>query len=259
MLLTVLGALWRRIAANVTISVAMKASPQDRPPHEEFLLRNAGTLPELITEVDLETLNSGLRFLFAHLRDARQQFENEPDGGRSAAITALGGVWRFILLFKEPRAECLHMPVLDLQGALAALSENLVLPILKPVPRSGRAPSSHVHAAVIGWAAGAVQRLMRKGFSRTESCKAVAAQLRKDGVQPERGAGKVTADTVRHWCANVASDIGGHELPARLCRLNLSETEDSDSTSPRDDVRRDVLASLSACVREITLANPKAT
>jgi hypothetical protein len=59
---------------------------KDLPP-QEFLLQSRGTLPEFITEADLETLNSGLRFLFAHLRDARQQFENEADGGRFAAVT----------------------------------------------------------------------------------------------------------------------------------------------------------------------------
>ena len=64
--------------------------PKDLPPHLEFLLQSQGTLPEFITEADLETLNSGLRFLFAHLRNARQQFENEGDGGRLAAVAALG-------------------------------------------------------------------------------------------------------------------------------------------------------------------------
>jgi hypothetical protein len=236
----------------------MEASPPDRPPREEFLFRKEGTLPEFITEADLETLNSGLRFLFADLRHARQQLENEPDGVRSAALIALGGAWRFIMLFKEPRAEGLQMPLVHLHVALASLLENLVLPMLKPVPRpGGRAFSSAVSLAVRAYAAAAVRRLMRKGFRRMESCRAVAAQLTKDGVRPERGSGtKVAADTVRSWCDEVASDIGRHGLAARLYDLSLSKTEDSDSTSSRDKVRSRVLADLSHNVRELNLANP---
>jgi len=227
------------------------------------LLRQKGTLPESVTESDLETLNAGLRFLFAHLRDSRQQSKNESDGGRSAAATALGGMWRFIMLFEEALAESLQLPLLRLHGALGELEANLVDPMLRPVPRRGHPPSSHVHEAVIGRAVAAVRLLMRRDFRRMEACEAVAAQLRKDGVRPERGsADGVAADTVRHWCADVDSDVGRHGLAAQLCHSVLSETEGSDlSASSRDEVRSRELARLSAWVREITLpiqkpANP---
>ncbi len=229
--------------------------PKDLPPHLEFLLQSQGTLPEFITEADLETLNSGLRFLFAHLRDARQQFENEGDGGRLAAVTALGGLWQFIVLFKEPLANSLQIPVLHEQAALAALEENLVFQIHKPVPRRGRPPSGHVHAAMIGHAAGTVQRLLQIGLTRDESHRAVAAHLTKLGVKTGRG-GRVTANTVRHWCDEVAID--GHGLAAQLCHSILSEIEDSDfATSSRGEARIRVLDKLSAWVWGIIPASPK--
>src|SRR5262249_21866420 len=115
-------ALWRWMAVIVMIGAAMKQD-QDQYPHVKFADRNKGTLPESITEVDLETLNTALRFLFARLREARRQFESEGDDGRAGAFTALAATWMFITLFKEPFAEDLQVPVLHLQQALALLEK----------------------------------------------------------------------------------------------------------------------------------------
>jgi hypothetical protein len=95
--------------------------------------RHKGTLPGIIGEAELETLNAGLNLLFARLREARRR--EEGDAGRPGAFTALGALFQFIVLFKQPHAETLYVPVLKLLDALAALDNNAVEPIIKPTRR----------------------------------------------------------------------------------------------------------------------------
>jgi hypothetical protein len=205
----------RTAASRVRFAASAMNLSQDQYPHVKFADRNKGTLPESITEVDLETLNTALRFLFARLREARRQFESEGDDGRAGAFTALAATWMFITLFKEPFAEDLQVPVLHLQQALALLEKNVVLPILKPTRKSGSAVSSYVRAAVKGCAAGTVQRLLETGMSPSEAHQAVSKVVLTDvGIRPERRDGKTTRTTVRHWCDDVASDVGRHGMAA---------------------------------------------
>src|SRR5947209_1764021 len=88
---------------------------------------------------------------------------------------------------------------MNLHGALLALNENNVEPILKPKKRTGRAPSSPRRYGLIGIAVGAAQRLEWTGLSAAEANKAVATKLNAVGVEPKRGKSRVTADTVRRW------------------------------------------------------------
>ena len=196
----------RRVAAEQGIE--SNALSGDAPPHLTFLTRFNGSLPETIAESDLETLNSGLGFLFARLREARKSYHDQKDGGRAEAVTALGAIWQFIMLFKTPRAELLHAPIHRLQAALVALDQNNVSPILKPLARPGRAPSSDAYAALQGHAAGTVMRLRKTGLNPTQAYTLVAKDLAKLGVRPQRGSDAVTANTVRHWCDEVANDVG---------------------------------------------------
>ena len=53
------------------------------------------------------------------------------------------------------------MPIVRLQDALAGLEQNRREPILKPIPRSGRAPSSGAYASLKGHAAATVQLLVK--------------------------------------------------------------------------------------------------
>jgi hypothetical protein len=175
----------RRVAAED--GVESKALSGDAPPYVNFLMRAKGSLPETIADSDLETLNVGLGFLFARLREARQQYDEGADSDRAASITALGAMWQFIMLFKFPLAELLHLPILKLQDALAMLDQNNVLPILKPVARPGRAHSSHAYAALQGNAAGAVMRLLKTGLNPDQARTLVAKELAKMGVRPARG------------------------------------------------------------------------
>jgi hypothetical protein len=218
----------------------------------EFVTQHAGSLPEAVAEGDLDTLNSGLCFLFADLRSAKRLCREKGDNGRAGASAALGAIWRFVMLFKGPLAETLHVPILNLHASLDALENNLVEPILKPVPRIGRAPSSDRRDALKGCVAGTVERLLRTGLSRKDANLAVAKQLRQLGVGPERGSGEVTDDTVRHWCEEVAIDVGQHGTAAQMYHSMFTSAEvDRFSALPLDQARTHALDSLAGFVRAI--------
>jgi hypothetical protein len=182
----------------------------------EFIDRMKGSLPEALTERDLETLNAALRFFFADLRAAWELFQASEDHGRAGAIKALAATWRFIALFQQPLSENLQLPILRLQDALAALDDNNISPMLIPVPRTGRAASSGTRAALKGHAAGAVARLMQAGVDRRQACEQVAKTLTQLGVRPERGSGEITATTIRHWCDEVSADVSRQGAAATL-------------------------------------------
>jgi hypothetical protein len=219
-------------------------------PQNEFAARAKGTLPEAITETDLQTLNSGLHLLFADLREAQRRFEADEDG-RLGAFTALGAMGRFIILFKAPHAEALQVPIIRLQDALAMLENNLVMPMLRRRPSPGRAPSSHAHATLRGNAAGTVQLLRKTSIDRQQAYRAVANQLKELGVRPERGSGNVTADTVRHWCEEVARDVGRQGTVAMAYDSMLSEIEPKISALTQEQARRWALDSLTAFVQRL--------
>jgi hypothetical protein len=244
----------RRPIVTTTASTHGNAQSDGSPPHLDFVKRYAGALPETIVESDLETLNSGLVFLFALLRDARRLYDEEGDGGRAGAFTALGAMWQFIMLFKLPHAELLHTPILNLQTALAALEENNVLPIVKPVARHGRAPSSHVHATLKGHAAGTVRRLVETGLGRREAHQTVAKLLQHLSIRPERGSGSVTATTVRNWQDEVSSDVGRRGTAAMMhdSMFTLLEQQ-SFSAMAQDQARRYALAELAQWVQSVFL------
>jgi hypothetical protein len=149
-------------------------------------LISASPGPETIAEADLNTLNSGLGFLFGRLREAQAEFHEEGDNGRRGAFTALAASRMFITLFRTPFEEELYVPILRLQDALAMLDKNRVEPIVKPARRSGRAPSSNTYLCLKGYAATTVELLLQAGLTRDDARRAVATQLRQLGVRPER-------------------------------------------------------------------------
>jgi hypothetical protein len=213
----------RRVAA--TTSTGRKIEAGELPVNLLFTSRMVGTLPEAVTPSDLELLNSGLRWLFADLRRAHRYFQNGEGNGRGGAVTALGALWRFVTLFAAPLAEGLHTPIHDLQTALEALEQNNVLPMLKPAARPGRAKSSRGREALKGHAAGTVQRLLKAGIKPVDAHRRVAKELTKLGVRPERGAGAVTATTVRHWCDEVANDVNRLGPAAVIYDAMFTESE----------------------------------
>jgi len=193
--------------------------------HLVFLEHHRGTLPDAVSEADLEVLNPALDLLFSRLREARRQFTHDGDCGRLGAFTALGALWQFVVLFERAHAETLEAPILELLNALASLEDNAVLPILRRIPRSGRSRSSQAHLALKGLAAATVQRLMDTGLDQSEARERVAKLLQRLDVKADRGSGNVTAGTVRNWCNECSSDVGRRGAAAIMYDRTLAEPE----------------------------------
>jgi hypothetical protein len=196
------------------------------------------------------------------LRQARERFEKEGNDDRHAAFSALGACWSFITLFRTPVEETLHVPILRLQDALAGLDEGRTEPIVKAVrrPRGGRAPSSHAHAGMKGYAAATVQLLLQTGFALGDAHRAVATELSQLGVRPERGSGTVTATTVRNWCNEVSSDVGRRGMAALMYDDKLApEEQERFSSLPKGQARKFALQCLATWVRSLFPEPPKAT
>jgi hypothetical protein len=240
----------RQVAAEK--GVQSKTPSGNARPHVDFLERFQGSLPETMAERDLETLNLGLSFLFAWLREAKQQYEEGTDGGRVAAFTALGAMWQFIMLFNSPLAEGLHLPILKLQDALATLDKNNVLPMLKPIARPGRAASSHAYVALQGHAAATVMRLRKLGLDPKQAFTLVAKELTSLGVRPERGKHAITANTVRHWCDDVASDVSREGTAAIMYDKTFTDDENERFRAlPPADAKKFTLGTLRQYVQKI--------
>ena len=229
------------------------------PPFLEFWKRTKGSLPETIGEADLSTLNSALGFLFNRLRQARAQFEQEEDNGRWGAFCALGAFQSFITLFRTPLEEALHVPIVRLQDALAGLEQNWREPILKPIPRSGRAPSSGAYASLKGHAAATVQLLVQVGLTRDDARREVATVLRPL-VRPDRGKGAVTATTVRTWSSEVSRDVGRNGFAAMMYDdRTAAKNQARFSALPKGEAKQLALRELADWVQSTFPAKTKAT
>jgi hypothetical protein len=191
----------------------------------EFLERTEGALPEEISERDLETLNTALRFFFTDLHYAFELYREREGHGRAGAVKALGATWRFIAIFAQPLSDNLHVPILRLLDAPLALDDNHVEPMLRPVPHRGRAKSTQARAALKGQVAGTVMRLMQAGVPQLEACDQVAKALATHGIRPERSGQPTTATTVRHWCDDVEADIGRQGTAAMVFQDMFVEEE----------------------------------
>jgi len=212
------------------------------PPFRKFWNQAKGTIPDIVGEADLSTLNSALDFLFSRLRVAQEQFYQEGDNGRRGAFTALAASWMFITAFRTPFNEELYVPILRLQDALAMLDENQVEPILRPVRRSGRGPSSYTYACLKGYAAAAVELRLQQGLARADAYLAVATQLSELGVRPGRGSGAVTPTTVGNWYDEVSSDVDRHGIAAGMFDKKLLSNKGADRTQTFQKLAAWVLA-----------------
>jgi hypothetical protein len=211
-------------------------------------------LPETIEEADLANLNLALGALFDRLREARAQFEDEGDHGRLAACNALGAFWQFITHFRAPYMQSLQVPILRLQDALSKLNESRVEPILQPVRRrrGGRPPSSDTYASLKGQAVATVELLHRVGLEWRAARLAVAKELSKLGVRPERGSGLVTATTLRNWRDEILSDVGRHNAAAVTYEMALTPAEQKKFTNmPNGQARSHALRLLTHWVKSV--------
>jgi hypothetical protein len=166
-------------------------------------------------------------------------------------MIALTAFWQFITLFGSPLAENLHIPVVRLRDALAMLEHGKVEPILKPVRRPGRAPSSHSYAALKGAATATVDLLRQAGLDPEGAHRTVARVLRQPGVRPERGRDPVTGTTVKNWCDEISEDYGRRGTAALMHDLFLGDEQERFSALPKDQAKRFALQLLATLVGSI--------
>ncbi len=226
------------------VGMPAKAAVPEELQHLEFLNTHLGTLPAIIGEADLVTLNAALRFFFYGLSEARRLCEEKRDFSRTGTQLALAACWQFVVLFEEAKGQSLHLPILRLQDALKTLEYGLVQPILKKRKGPGRPPSSYAHMTLKGQAAATVKHLTNSGLGRTEAFKRVAQDLSKIGMKAERGSGHITANTVRNWCTDVAKDVGRKGTAATTYDGDFT-AERQRQFSSQDAMQRHALAKLS--------------
>jgi hypothetical protein len=194
------------------------------PAGADFFERFNGTLPEVITQSNLPTLNAALFLLFARLREVRRLY-HETENDRLAICMALGAYYRFIDLFQKPLAECLHTPIVDLISALEGLENNSVSPIVQPIRHRGRSHSSSARETLRGLVAATVRRLQEANLSAKDAHQAVARQLNQLGLRPERGSGRISEHTVKNWCNEVSGDVGRHGVASLMYGQAFTESE----------------------------------
>jgi len=182
----------------------------------------AEPLPESVAAGEVARLNIAFWHLWAERREA--QFEFAHGNRLTGAYLSLVAMTAFLSLFSPVRQEGLSMPLAELEGALWALDEGVVQPILKPArrARTGRARSSVLYQELKGTAVYVAHRLHSLGLEQNEARKMVGAELRQMGVRPDRGSGDITARTIRGWCEEVAADVGRYGAAAQRCDALLS-------------------------------------
>jgi hypothetical protein len=241
----------RRAVAEATMKPPKRSGHRPHRKHRALRTGSSPNLPEIIDESNLSVLNPALGFLFGRLREARALFEQKGDNGRLAAMIALSAFWQFITLFRTPLAENLHIPIVRLRDALAMLEHNKIEPILRPVPRRGRARSSHSYAAIKGYATATVELLRQAGLDPQGAHRAVARVLRQVGIRPERGRDPVTGTTVKNWCDEIAEDYGRRGTAALTHDLFLGDEQERFSALPKDKAKGFALRLLAASVGSI--------
>jgi hypothetical protein len=228
----------------------------------------ADDIPETVDPDDLPSLNRALEALFTVLRDVRRQRDNHNE--RAATAIALMAAVSFLKLFRPVSTELLHVPLLNLANALAALDNNTVEPILRPTKRRGRARSSLRRFSLWGTAVGAARRLELTGLRPEDANKQVAKKLTKLGISTAHGSNDITARTVRLWRQRV--DEGGQIASATHRTPDLRAGEEDDGwivasiiaeqmmtdewaikiqTRPTAEARKFILSALDEYVRHV--------
>lgn len=140
--------------------------------------------------------------------------------GRPATIDALLAVTGFLSVISGPGERLHQRPLNELISALISLDDGKVLPLLKPVSRSGGSRNSVAKESAKGVAVFAVRRLCDAGLAEYDAYEKVAAVCRKAGMLPGRTGARdqkseMTARTVRGWCAAISADVGCHTRAGR--------------------------------------------
>src|SRR5690242_10801803 len=100
-----------------------------------------------------------IRRLDAALSQAKRIYDTSADGGREAAIVALGGVCELIDSVDGFRARGLALPLSMLGVGLRDLDTGAVVPMLQPRKLSHPAPDTWDRRTIIGAAAATAEAL----------------------------------------------------------------------------------------------------
>jgi hypothetical protein len=102
---------------------------------------------------------------------------------------------------------------------------------------------------------------MQTDLDAPEAYRAVAKVLTRRGVKAERGSGKITADTVRHWCVDeLPADVGRHGPAAWMYDSMFTADEDRKfSCLSSTQARLHALASLDGWVKAMSPSTKRKT
>jgi hypothetical protein len=159
---------------------------------------NSGSGSSDIDTPAVTNVTAAMNRLGQALADAKQKHADSPDGGREAALMAVGGVCEFIESVDQFRALGLVTPLALLGVALTDIDRGAVAPLLQKRRLGRRAPETHVRQYVKAHAAATMHILMEIGFRRREAAESVADLLRHHGVSLAGGF-DVTWRTVAGW------------------------------------------------------------
>lgn len=236
--------------------------------HNDPLL---SVIPETIGPDHIPILNRVLGKFFAQLRAARRH--ESLDQGRATAIGYALAMQSFLRSFAPASTEGLDLPPLNLANALLALNNNIVEPILKPTPRTGRAVHSPRRFALMGIAVGVVRRLELTGMPLKDANREVANKLTALGIRPARGSGqKINARTLRDWRERVSEvgplvrrfledprrEMSAEDLGLINAAVNANDLMTAEwicrlQAMPPGDARRLILDALEQNIREMNL------
>lgn len=193
--------------------------------------------PVRITAKQLPRLNESLGDFAQSLQYALSIYKKGGHSGRDGASACLITINLFLSMFEIIDKDNLMIPLNVLISALNSLNDNNQLPILTPVPSTGRAKSSYMRSILEGWAVVTVERIMAMGIPLDEACQKVASFLDKAGVKPTRGNTSISARTVRNWKQRAAEDVAMIDVMAQARKVYsdfIKSNEDSDEASIDD-------------------------
>jgi hypothetical protein len=184
--------------------------------------------PVKLTAKHLPKLNEVFGDFARGLEAALEVYKKGTHSGRDGAGACLGTVALLLDLFEVFDRNHVTTPINAIVNALAALNENNQLPILTPVPSTGRAKSSYMRSMLEGWAVVTVERVMEAGKPLDKACEIVAKELVKAGVKSTRGKSDISARTVKNWKQRSSEDIAMIGLMAKTRKIFNDFVKDDD-------------------------------
>jgi|ERR1039458_884775 hypothetical protein len=153
----------------------------------------------------MSDVDEALKKLHVALFRAKEFRQNNPRGGRIAAILAINGIVEFIDSVDELKSQELSVPLGMLGAALADLEGGTVSDMLKPAPRPrGGRPKDPTNWENIKGQAAATMEFLMYVPGREAAAKSVAAVLKREGIKLDNDI-ELTWRTVAGWRDQIKS------------------------------------------------------